>query len=63
MMVFAGSVPFGNIFAGGLAHLYGAPISMLVQAILSLIAALVGWVMRKPAEKSLAESTTSAALE
>ncbi len=57
MMVFAGSVPLGNIFAGGLALLFGAPISLLVGGILSLIAAIVGWVIRKPAEKSLAEST------
>ena len=63
MMVFAGSVPLGNILAGGLAHLYGAPVSMLAQAGLSLIAATAGWIMRKPAEKSLAESTTPAALE
>ncbi|HLX58171.1 MAG TPA: MFS transporter [Ktedonobacteraceae bacterium] len=54
MMVFAGSVPFGNLFAGGLAHLYGAPVSLLVGAGLALIAAIIGWVLRKPAEKDLA---------
>ena len=63
MMVFAGSVPLGNIFAGGLAHLYGAPISLLVGGGLSLIAAITGWFLRKPAEKSLAESTKAILVE
>ena len=57
MTVFAGSTPIGNLFAGGLAHLFGASISLLVAASLSLIAAIVGWIFRKPSEKSLAEST------
>lgn len=57
LMVFAGGMPLGNLFAGGLALLFGAPISLLVGGILSLIAAIVGWMMRKPAEKSLAAST------
>ena len=54
MMVFAGSVPFGNLFAGGLAHLYGAQVSLFVGAALSLIAAVAGWIWRAPAEKNLA---------
>ena len=57
MMVFAGSVPFGNLFAGGLAHLYGAQFSLFVGAVLSLIVAVVAWIYRKPAEKNLARST------
>jgi MFS family permease len=57
MLVFAGSVPLGNLFTGGLAHLAGAPIALLVGAGLSLIAAIVGWVLRAPAEKDLAKST------
>src|SRR5437667_6146738 len=57
MVVFAGSVPLGNLFTGGLAHLYGAPIALLVGAGLSLIAAITGWILRSPAEKSLAESS------
>ncbi|GAC1564789.1 MAG: MFS transporter [Ktedonobacteraceae bacterium] len=56
MMVFAGSVPLGNLFAGGLAHLYGAPVSLLVGGGLSLIAAIAGWIWRKPAEKDLASN-------
>ncbi len=57
MVVFAGSVPLGNLFTGGLAHLYGAPIALLVGACLSLVAAFVGWILRSSAEKSLAEAS------
>lgn len=57
MMVFAGSTPLGNLFMGGLAHLYNAPVALLVGAILSLVAAIGCWILRKPAEKSLAESS------
>ena len=56
MLVFAGSTPLGNLFTGGLAHFFGAPISLLAGALLSLIAAIAGWIYRKPAEKSLAEA-------
>ncbi len=57
MLVFAGSVPLGNLFTGGLAHLLGAPIALLIGAGISLAAAIVGWVLRTPAEKDLAKST------
>src|SRR5947209_6231755 len=57
MLVFAGSVPFGNLFTGGLAHILGAPIALLMGASLSMIAILAGWALRKPAEESLAESS------
>lgn len=63
MLVFAGSVPLGNLFTGGLAHLYGAPIALLAGAGLSFIAAVAGWILRKPAEKSFAQSTREAELE
>lgn len=56
MMVFAGSVPPGNLFTGGLAHFFGAPIALLAGAGLSLAAAVGGWFLRAPAEKSIAES-------
>ncbi|GAC1456248.1 MAG: MFS transporter [Ktedonobacteraceae bacterium] len=62
MLVFAGSVPLGNLLTGGLAHLYGAPISLLVGAGLSFIAAFAGWILRTPAEKSFAQSTREADL-
>ena len=56
MLVFAGTVPLGNLFTGGLAHLYGAPIALITGAVISLAAAIVGWILRSPAEKSLAET-------
>ena len=58
MMVFNGSTPIGNIFTGGLAAPFGASISLLAGAVLSLVAVVFGWIYRKPAEKSLAEATT-----
>ncbi len=63
MLVFAGSLPLGNLFTGGLAHFYGAPISLLAGAGLSFIAAVVGWILRSPAEKSFAQSTREAEQE
>ena len=63
MLVFAGSVPLGNLFTGGLAHLYGAPIALLAGAGLSFIAAVAGWILRSPAEKSYAQSSREAELE
>jgi MFS family permease len=55
MLVFAGSVPFGNLITGGLAHLFGAPVALLAGAVISLAAAIYGWVLRRPAEKDLAK--------
>jgi MFS family permease len=55
MLVFAGSVPFGNLITGGLAHFFGAPAALLVGAGISLAAAICGWVLRRPAEKDLAK--------
>lgn len=57
MLVFAGSTPLGNLFTGGLAHWFGAPGALFIDAGLCIIAAVVAWVLRKPAERSLAEST------
>ncbi len=59
MLVFAGSVPFGNLFTGGLAHVFGAPVSLLAGAGLSFVAAVAGWLLRKPAEKSIARPIQS----
>jgi len=57
MVVFAGSVPLGNLLTGGLAHVYGASIALLVGACLSMVAAIAGWMLRSSAEKSLAEAS------
>ncbi len=56
MLVFAGSIPLGNLFTGGLAHYFGAPVALLAGGGISLIAAIVGWLLRTTAEKSVAES-------
>src|SRR5579875_3468258 len=56
MLVFAGTTPLGNLFTGGLAHFLGSPIALLIDALISLAAAIGGWIYRKPAEKSLAEA-------
>src|SRR2546421_4582279 len=40
MVVFAGSVPLGNLFTGGFCNLYCAPISLIVGACFSLVAAI-----------------------
>ncbi|TME64681.1 MAG: MFS transporter [Chloroflexi bacterium] len=55
MLVFAGSIPFGNLLTGGLAHLYGVQVALLIGVGISLVAAVTGWVLRKPAERDLAE--------
>ena len=55
MLVFAGSIPFGNLLTGGLAHLYGVQVALLIGVGISLVAAVIGWVLRKPAERDLAE--------
>jgi MFS family permease len=59
LLVYAGGMPVGNLLAGGLTTLFGAPIAFLVGAIPCLIATIVGWLLRKSAEKSLAASTTA----
>jgi MFS family permease len=56
MLVFAGSVPLGNLFTGWLDHSYNASIAVLVGAVLSLAAALAGWFLRAPAEKSMRQA-------
>lgn len=63
MMVFAGSIPLGNLFIGILASLYSAPISLLAGAGLSLIAAVAGWIWRKPAVQSLEQSNNFETIE
>jgi MFS family permease len=56
MLVFNGSIPIGNLFISGLVSLFNAPIALLACGGLSLIAAVAGWIFRKPAEKDIAQS-------
>lgn len=58
MLVFAGSVPIGNLMTGELAHLFNPSVALLLGAGVSLVAAVAGWVLRAPAEKSIAQATT-----
>ncbi|GHO91583.1 MFS transporter [Reticulibacter mediterranei] len=57
MLVFAGSVPLGNLFTGGLASQFNPTVALLAGGGLSLIAAVAGWILRAPAEKAVAEYT------
>jgi len=56
VLFFDGSLPLGYLLMGWLAGLCGAPIAMLIGALLSLLVAGAGWLWRKPAEKDVAES-------
>ena len=62
LLVYAGGMPLGNLFVGSLTTLFNAPVTFLIGGILCLIAAIVGWLLRKPAEKSLIESVTTSSL-
>ncbi|HEY7416948.1 MAG TPA: MFS transporter [Ktedonobacteraceae bacterium] len=52
MLVLNGSTPMGNLFIGVLAHGFGISIAILTGAILSWMAAILGWIKRAPALKS-----------
>ncbi len=56
MLVFAGTIPIGNLIMGALSSQFGAPIALMIGGGISLIAAVVGWFSRKPAEKDLARA-------
>jgi MFS family permease len=63
LLVYSGGMPLGNLLAGGLTTLFSAPVAFLIGGILSLVAAIVGWMLRKPAEKSLASSMATMSIE
>ena len=63
LLVYSGGMPLGNFLAGGLTTLLGAPIAFLIGGIACLVAAIVGWMLRTSAEKSLAESATTMHME
>ena len=56
VLFFDGSLPLGYLLMGWLSGLCGAPIAMLIGALLSLLVAGAGWMWRKQAEKDVAES-------
>jgi MFS family permease len=55
VLFFDGSLPLGYLLLGWLSGLCGAPIALLIGALLSLLVAGAGWLWRKPAEKDVAE--------
>jgi hypothetical protein len=56
VLFFDGSLPLGYLLMGWLSGLYGAPIALLIGALLSLLVVGAGWVWRRPAEINLAEA-------
>jgi MFS family permease len=54
ILFFDGSVPLGYLLMGWLAGRYGAPVALLIGALLSLLVTGIGWMRRKPAEMSIA---------
>jgi len=50
VLFFDGSLPLGYLMMGWLAGLCGAPIAMLIGALLCLLVAGAGWMWRKPIE-------------
>ncbi|HVU71193.1 MAG TPA: MFS transporter [Ktedonobacteraceae bacterium] len=57
ILFFDGSVPLGYLLTGWLAALFGAPLSLLIGAILALLTTGAGWLRRKPAEVGFTEAT------
>jgi MFS family permease len=53
VLFFDGSLPLGYLLMGWLSGLFGAPIAMLIGALLCLLVVGAGWIWRKPAEKSV----------
>jgi MFS family permease len=49
VLFFDGSLPLGYVLMGWLSGLYGAPIAILIGALLSLLVVGTGWLWRKPA--------------
>jgi len=56
LLVYSGGMPVGNLLMGGLTSLLGAPVAFLLGGIPCFVTANVGWLLRKPAEKSLVEN-------
>ncbi|MDQ2715477.1 MAG: MFS transporter [Chloroflexota bacterium] len=51
VLLFDGSLPLGYLLVGWLSGLYGASVTLLICALLSLLVAGIGWMLRKPAEQ------------
>jgi MFS family permease len=55
---FTGSLPLGSLLTGWLAGLCGPSLGLLLCAILCLLVVGAGWLWRKPAERSVADSSS-----
>ncbi|GAC1479675.1 MAG: MFS transporter [Ktedonobacteraceae bacterium] len=53
IIVFVGSNPIGNLLMGGLAHMFTPALALLLGALPCVLAAIVAWFLRAPAEKSM----------
>jgi MFS family permease len=51
ILFFTGSIPPGFLLAGWLSGQFGAPIGLLICALLCLVVVVAGWIWRKPAEQ------------
>jgi MFS family permease len=56
LLVYTGALPLGNFLAGALTTRIGVSTTFLLGGILSLVVAIIAWLLRQPAEKSLEES-------
>jgi MFS-type transporter involved in bile tolerance (Atg22 family) len=57
MMIFQGVMPFGNLQAGFVAELWGAPVAVEIGgAVLLAYGGLVAWYLSRPARSALAAS-------
>jgi MFS family permease len=56
-LVFTGTTPIGSLLTGSIANTFGATLALLSMACVSIIAAVIAWIVRKPAEQNLARHT------
>ncbi len=56
LLVYTGALPLGNFLAGALTTRIGVSTTFLLGGTLSLVVAIIAWLLRQPAEKSLEES-------
>lgn len=56
MLVFAGTAPIGSLLIGAAAHLFGAPLALVIGIAVSFVTVIVAWLLRAPAQKSLLEN-------
>ena len=63
LLVYAGALPLGNFFAGALTTRIGVSTTFLIGGTLCLVVAVIAWLLRRPAEKSLEASMATVSIE